>query len=305
MAFRNGSGTLCYGDFLEKYGWRHGYLLWEAAVGKERVQGWDPVAGGDCAMGWWIWTKVHGTRSQEPWDGRTDHGCFGLSFAKGLEANWIEFCFVCNGWSAEEGDDVSFFHTLPLYIYSFCFYQYPLSLDSPFPKMVFYNIRQYHLDIRLYFFLKNNLLIFPFPPLQNNNINRCPPAPPFQASVFSFLFAARKFFLRYLALPRPYFLRIRRTTENPDPQTGNYYSTAWEGYPYYVKPTFWHRWGPGAMLSRLLGLYMPGDEGGRFYPQGFNIVNVGPRTFEGKGSGQVEKERNALRQTRTGGCPFH
>lgn len=129
--------------------------------------------------------------------------------------------------------------------------------------------------------------------------------PPSRASslLFSTLFALRKFYLRHLSLPRPYFLRHRALSEHPD-KDGRLHLRIWDAAPYYVKPTLVNRWGPGAWVSWLMGRPVPGDGGGKFYPQGYVIGDVGPRRYEGKGREEVKRTVERLEAERKGGCPF-
>ncbi|KAF9890271.1 hypothetical protein FE257_006185 [Aspergillus nanangensis] len=124
------------------------------------------------------------------------------------------------------------------------------------------------------------------------------------ARFFSFLMEARRFALRYLALPRPYFLRFTNFTEEEN-EDGRIFITQWDAAPYYVKPTFWNRWGPVAWLTWVMGRPLPGDDGSKYYPQGYYIPDVGPKYFEGKGRKPLEKTMEELKVSRTGGCPFH
>ncbi|KAE8154458.1 67 kDa myosin-cross-reactive antigen family protein [Aspergillus avenaceus] len=94
--------------------------------------------------------------------------------------------------------------------------------------------------------------------------------------------AVRRFSLRYLMLPRPESLRQEAFSESPN-QYGRYYIQLWSGAPYYVQPTFWNRWGPSAWFTWLLGLPLPGDEGDKFSPRGYETADLGPSSFEGKG----------------------
>ncbi|GIK02857.1 hypothetical protein Aspvir_006919 [Aspergillus viridinutans] len=128
------------------------------------------------------------------------------------------------------------------------------------------------------------------------------PPPPAYANVFSFLLRARRFVMRYLALPRPYFLRYQPFTD-PD-EHNRVFITQWDAAPYYVKPTFWNRWGPTAWLTWALGKPLPGDMGDKYYPQGYYTADVGPKSFEGKGRRTLEKITEELKVSRTGKCPF-
>ncbi|PYI04552.1 67 kDa myosin-cross-reactive antigen family protein [Aspergillus sclerotiicarbonarius CBS 121057] len=108
-------------------------------------------------------------------------------------------------------------------------------------------------------------------------------APPvLYQKIFAGIVALRRFVLRYLALPRPEFLRLEVFSKAPNEQ-GRYHVRVWKGMPYYVQPTVWNRWGPGAWLSWALGLPLPGDEGDTYYPHGFDLADLGPRYFEGRG----------------------
>ncbi|CEN62349.1 hypothetical protein ASPCAL08985 [Aspergillus calidoustus] len=129
-------------------------------------------------------------------------------------------------------------------------------------------------------------------------------APPASyAKLFSFLLSSRRFVMRYLTLPRPYFMRYSTFTERQtvDEQI---FATQWDAAPYYVKPTIWNRWGPAAWYTWALGRPLPGDQGDKYYPNGYNIANVGPKHFEGMGRKSQQEAVEGLKITRTGGCPF-
>lgn len=78
----------------------------------------------------------------------------------------------------------------------------------------------------------------------------------------------------------------------------------WEGAPFYVQPTIWNRWGPVAWFKRALGLPLPGDDGDKYYPQGYYTPDLGPKYFEGKGRKELEVIKEGLRAQRLGQCPF-
>ncbi|KAH0843092.1 hypothetical protein AYO21_08792 [Fonsecaea monophora] len=126
-------------------------------------------------------------------------------------------------------------------------------------------------------------------------------APPSYRAFFHGFMELRRFFLRYLALPRPPFMAKQLMTKEPDANGRRYYVT-WDTAPVYVKATLWNRWGPGAMIHLLLGIPRPGDPG--TYPEGFEIRSTGPSVFAGKGSKEMEMTRERLKKERTGGCPF-
>jgi hypothetical protein len=99
-------------------------------------------------------------------------------------------------------------------------------------------------------------------------------------------------------------LRYSSHTEEPD-ENNRFFLTQWEAAPYYVKPTLWNRWGPMAWLTRAMGRPVPGDEGDKYYPSGYNISDVGPKYFEGKGRKELEETMEQFKEVRTGKCPFH
>jgi hypothetical protein len=99
-------------------------------------------------------------------------------------------------------------------------------------------------------------------------------------------------------------METRHFTQKPD-EDNRFFMTSWDAAPYYVKPTFWNRWGPSAWFTRALGQPLPGDGGDKYHPSGYRIQNIGPKYFEGKGQQAVEKTMEELKIYRTGKCPFH
>ncbi|KAL2810083.1 streptococcal 67 kDa myosin-cross-reactive antigen like family-domain-containing protein [Aspergillus granulosus] len=130
-----------------------------------------------------------------------------------------------------------------------------------------------------------------------------PPPPAIYKSIFSSLVTLRKFYLSYLALPRANFQRIDIFTDKPN-EYGRYYVNLYEAIPYYVKPTLWNRWGPGAWVSWAMGLPLPGDDDDKYYPRGFDLEDLGPKYFEGKGRKSVAEIREQLKKERRGQSPF-
>lgn len=130
------------------------------------------------------------------------------------------------------------------------------------------------------------------------------PPPPLYTAIFSGLLNTRRFILRYLTLPRPYFMRPVSLSETPD-EDNRIFMMQWDAAPYYVKPSLWNRWSPTAWVTWVLGRPLPGDEGEKYYPHGYRIEDVGPRYFEGKGGKSMEQFVEEYKMARTGGCPFH
>ena len=53
-----------------------------------------------------------------------------------------------------------------------------------------------------------------------------------------------------------------------------------------------------------MGLPVPGDEGTKYYPDGYIFNEVGPKIFLGKGQESAKETVHGLAKMRTGGCPF-
>lgn len=125
------------------------------------------------------------------------------------------------------------------------------------------------------------------------------PAKPIYVSGLDKFMALRRFIMRYLSLPRITALKNHSDEETPE---GRRYVQVWGIQPFYVKPTFWSRWGPSGLFQLLIGAPRPGDEG--MCSEGFLGSNVGPKSFDGKGKDFFEKEKKNVSEIRTGGCPF-
>ncbi|KLJ09883.1 hypothetical protein EMPG_14698 [Blastomyces silverae] len=119
---------------------------------------------------------------------------------------------------------------------------------------------------------------------------------------FASVFKLRQWFLRYLSLPRPEFMRFHRITPGTSSEA-RYCLLNWEGAPFYIKPTFMNRWGLRAWYTWLRGMPLPGDNP-EHCPNGYYLPDVGPKKFEGKGHDQVKKTMERLHTERTGQCPF-
>ncbi|CAF9940553.1 MAG: hypothetical protein ALECFALPRED_008712 [Alectoria fallacina] len=119
----------------------------------------------------------------------------------------------------------------------------------------------------------------------------------------STLFTVRKFVLRYLMFPRPHFLRVHNTTDEPS-QAGTYHMTVYETHPWYVKPTVLKRFEPRAWKNWIMGLPVPGDEGDKYRPNGYKIPEIGPDFMRGKGADFMRASKERLVGERMKGCPF-
>lgn len=114
----------------------------------------------------------------------------------------------------------------------------------------------------------------------------------------------RKLLLRYLAPPRPSFLAVRLVREKPNPGTNLYNFERMGLQPWYIKPTFWSKWGPGALLAKLFGAKVPGSRGDRYLPQGYDLMTIGPEPQRGKGLEEMRLNVEAIKARGVATCPF-
>ncbi|XXG99320.1 hypothetical protein Hte_005657 [Hypoxylon texense] len=120
------------------------------------------------------------------------------------------------------------------------------------------------------------------------------------------LLVARKFALRHLFLPRFFAIQPTRVVESdisnqqansPHGALLQHHSrtvlTSYVGAPYYVKPTLWNRWGPGAWWWWFLGHPIPAQDNQHFIAEGYLIPEIGPRL--GKTATIQAREEQAVR----------
>ncbi|SPO06382.1 uncharacterized protein DNG_09071 [Cephalotrichum gorgonifer] len=118
------------------------------------------------------------------------------------------------------------------------------------------------------------------------------------------IFAARRLFVGWLSLPRPSWLAVKRLDEEKDPITGKYWTYVSFSHPWYIKPTFANRWGPEAMMLRLLGGVIPSKDA-EYCPDGYDITEIGPEKMKGKGHDEMDEIRSQMKQRRgLVGCPM-
>ncbi|KAI0380329.1 hypothetical protein F5Y04DRAFT_257970 [Hypomontagnella monticulosa] len=121
------------------------------------------------------------------------------------------------------------------------------------------------------------------------------------AMIYSLL-AIRRFVLRYLCLPR--FSEFKRLRD-PDPKTGRITQhIPYGNYPFYIEPTLWNRWGPGAWTIWLCGGKVPGDNPEEYMPQGYLFSEIGPRNRMGLGIEEMELDVKKIKAGGFAGCPF-
>ncbi|PNS16452.1 hypothetical protein CAC42_186 [Sphaceloma murrayae] len=112
---------------------------------------------------------------------------------------------------------------------------------------------------------------------------------------------ARKYALRYLALPR--IVRKAYIAEKAE-ENGRFSSKEYLSHPWYVRPTLKRRWGPKAWFTWAIGRKLPGDDGNRYNPEGYRIKDVGPRIAKDMGTEYMDKDLQRMKLLQSVGCPF-
>ncbi|KAH7225251.1 hypothetical protein BKA60DRAFT_537424 [Fusarium oxysporum] len=124
----------------------------------------------------------------------------------------------------------------------------------------------------------------------------------FLSALIKVVRAIRIMYLRHLALPRTCPVEI--VANGPNPSTGLFNFPQKVFQPWYVKPTFWSTWGPRAFLLRALGGKVPGSQGERFHPQGYNLMTIGPEPQKGKGLEEMATAAGIIKAKGVATCPF-
>ncbi|TGO27532.1 hypothetical protein BPAE_0040g00130 [Botrytis paeoniae] len=115
----------------------------------------------------------------------------------------------------------------------------------------------------------------------------------------------RQLFLRYLSLPRPEWMRVRQISKSDDKGVdGRYHSTDYLVHPYYQLPGIWNRWGPMALLTRVMGGFVPDEKRSDWFTEGYRFEEVGPDRKRGEGGNEMRGMEGKLEEERTPGCPF-
>lgn len=115
---------------------------------------------------------------------------------------------------------------------------------------------------------------------------------------------SRKLFLRYLALPRPTFRAVKLVHDVPNQETKLFNFERKVLQPWYIRPTVWSKWGPGALLIRLFGGKVPGSRGDRYQPQGYDLMTIGPEPQKGKGVEEMRDDIEVIKARGVAMCPF-
>ncbi|PYH85233.1 hypothetical protein BO82DRAFT_371673 [Aspergillus uvarum CBS 121591] len=112
----------------------------------------------------------------------------------------------------------------------------------------------------------------------------------------------RKAFLRYVSLPR--FSAVKPVHETADPKTNRYHFDRQTLQPWYMEPTLWSTWGPGAFLVRILGGKVPGSRGDRYHPQGYDLMTIGPYPQKERGAEEMKSDIEEIKARAVATCPF-
>ncbi|GKZ37300.1 hypothetical protein AbraIFM66950_008786 [Aspergillus brasiliensis] len=115
---------------------------------------------------------------------------------------------------------------------------------------------------------------------------------------------SRKLFLRYLALPRPAFRAVKLVHDRPNQETNLYNFERKVLQPWYIRPTVWSKWGPGALVVRLFGGKVPGSRGDRYQPQGYDLMTIGPEPQKGRGLEEMRSDIELIKARSVATCPF-
>ena len=90
----------------------------------------------------------------------------------------------------------------------------------------------------------------------------------------------------------------------PNEQTGLYGFERKTLQPWYMAPSFWSTWGPGALLIRVLGGKVPGSRGDRYHPQGYDLMTIGPEPQKEKGGEEMKSDIEVIKARCVATCPF-
>lgn len=135
------------------------------------------------------------------------------------------------------------------------------------------------------------------------DVTRLPEPHPGAVALVNTIMSIRRLVVRYLMLPR--IIPVKRLEDKPDKDTGRFNLSAAQGnYPFYVKPTVWNRWGPGAWVIWALGGTLPGDDPDRLAPQGYLFEEVGPARHKNMGREEMAADAERMMRSGRGGCPF-
>lgn len=101
-------------------------------------------------------------------------------------------------------------------------------------------------------------------------------------------------------------MAVKLLNDSPDQSTGLYTVNFWIAHPWYVKPTFRHRWGLKALSVRLFGSGVVPTPNGPYRHSGYDLRTIGPAAQEKRGQDEMEAIFASLKEMNfAAGCPFH
>jgi len=112
----------------------------------------------------------------------------------------------------------------------------------------------------------------------------------FITSAVLFALRGRSLFVKHCMLPRYNLPKVFQP--NKDGSTSVIY---WMMQPWYAPATFWNRWGPVALYSRVFDLPTPGKD---WAQGGYRLESVG---YGGRGA---DKVLEVMERAKEGGCPY-
>lgn len=125
-------------------------------------------------------------------------------------------------------------------------------------------------------------------------------------SAMKAIIVIRKYFLRYLSLPRPRSRAVTILHDNPNPATGLYNINLWIAHPWYVLADFRNRWGLKAAFVRLFGNGAIPRSSGPYKENGYDLGTIGPTAQKHHGKEQTMAFLAALEKSSfADGCSFH
>lgn len=114
------------------------------------------------------------------------------------------------------------------------------------------------------------------------------------------ILSIRKILLRHAALPRPQLLKVRSLSDRQNVH-GRYNILYYEHAPYYIRPSWLERWSLQAWMVWARGRPLPGDEGEKYHPKGYKIMELGPKAALGRSAQSTDEVQRLLFK---GACPF-
>ncbi|EPS37124.1 hypothetical protein H072_9270 [Dactylellina haptotyla CBS 200.50] len=113
-----------------------------------------------------------------------------------------------------------------------------------------------------------------------------PDPPSHLEPIVNAVFGIRAFITRHLILPRfiaNHHIEFKAIDDSVPLAERRYYFKLWEADPWYFKKTWWNAYGPVALVCKIMGWGIPGDEFDSI--KGYRVGDVGPKSTVGRGVG--------------------